>query len=43
MGKTNPRVQNGTGPAKGSYQATKVGVGKRQIAGVKCPKKGRKR
>ena len=31
--------RNGTGPYKGSYQKKTVGVGRRQQAGKKCPKK----
>lgn len=39
MGKNARGKRDGSGPYKGSYQAGKSQVGKRQAAGVKCPKK----
>jgi len=39
MGKSTRGKQDGTGPKQGSYQQKKYGIGKRQQAGKKCPKK----
>ena len=37
MGKQNPGVRDGTGPAKGSFQAGNSGKGQRQSRGEPCP------
>lgn len=39
MAKNQRGKRNGTGPYKGSYQRKAKGTGRRQQAGVKCPKK----
>jgi len=41
MGKTMRGKRDGTGPVKGSYMDKKYGKGRRQMAGEKCPKKGK--
>ena len=42
MGKQAPGVRDGSGPAKGSYQAENFAQGKRQSAGESCPKSDKK-
>ena len=43
MGRNKPGVRDGTGPYRGSWQRRHFGsVGKRQQAGEKCPKRGRR-
>jgi hypothetical protein len=43
MGKTMRGNRDGTGPKKGSYQDKMGGKGRRQMAGEKCPVKGKKK
>jgi len=42
MGKQAPGVRDGTGPAKGSYQAENFAQGQRQEAGESCPAESKK-
>jgi len=42
MGEKQRGKRDGTGPAKGSFQARTVGVGRRKAAGQPCPKGGKK-
>jgi len=39
MGRNARGVRDGSGPYKGSYQAKKSKLGRRQKAGKKCPKR----
>ena len=39
MSKTIRKKRGGSGPFKGSYQRAKSKIGKRQRAGLPCPKK----
>jgi len=38
LGKTTRGKRNGSGPYKGSYQGRTSKIGRRRLAGEKCPK-----